>query len=264
VEVGASVKSIFVGDTVCGVTQGGAFAEQAVLGEVSCFKLPEGVDLMRAAAIPVAFGTAHLSLSHRAQLKPGQTVLVLGAAGGVGLAAVQLAKVMGAKVVAVARGAAKGQAIYEMGADVCLDSGCPGFDLAAEVKKAAPQGIDVLFDTVGGRAFDAVARCLKWGAQVLLIGFASGSIPKIAANVALVKNLTLHGVYWGMYLKNDPEVLRASLKQVLVWVADGRLRVPIWRAHPLEDTDKAMAALFNREAIGKVLLLPEPAPPARL
>lgn len=158
VEVGSSVQHLFPGDVVCAITAGGAFASEAVMPESSCFKLPEGVDLTQAAGVPVAFGTAHLALAERAALKPGQTVLVLGAAGGVGLAAVQVAKVMGARVLAVARGVAKGDAVRAAGADAWLDSGGSEFDLTSEVRRAAPEGVDVLFDTVGGRAFDASVR----------------------------------------------------------------------------------------------------------
>uniref|UniRef100_A0A061S5S8 Quinone oxidoreductase-like protein 2 n=1 Tax=Tetraselmis sp. GSL018 TaxID=582737 RepID=A0A061S5S8_9CHLO len=256
IEVGEKVTQFSPGSFVVAVCSSGAFAEECVAPASSCFPLPRGVDVREASAIPIAFGTAHLALVERAKLRPGQVVLVLGAGGGVGLAAVQIAKLLGARVVAVARGGTKGKAVKQFGADHWIDSETEGINLQVEVKKAAPAGVDVLFDTVGGQATHESIRCLRWGAQVLLIGFASGNIPSIAANIALVKNITLHGVYWGMYLSKAPEVVRESLREVLAWAAEGRLRVPICRSFPLEDARLALGVLHSREAVGKVILRP--------
>eukprot|EP00873_Tetraselmis_striata_P023894 jgi/Tetstr1/444158/TSEL_032052.t1 len=265
IEVGPGVASLRPGDAVVAVVSTGAFAAEAVAPEVACWALPPGVDVAAAAGLPIAFGTAHVALALRAGLRPGQVVLVLGAAGGVGLAAVALTKLMGGTVVAVAAGAAKGAAVRAAGADFWVDSADPKLDLRSAVKAVVPSGVDILFDTVGGRAFSAGIRCMKWGGEVLVIGFASGEIPRIATNVVLVKNLTLHGVYWGMYLRNSPSVLRDSMQQLLAWAAEGRLAPRVCARFPLEQVQQALGVLFSRKAIGKVLLLPEaPGPGARL
>lgn len=262
-EVGVSVYGLRIGDTVCAVVPTGGFAAECVADVRSCWRLPAGLDVTRAAGLPIAFGTAHVALSERARLQAGQSVLILGAGGGVGLAAVRVAKLMGARVVAVAGGAAKGAAVQSAGADVWIDSSKADLNLRSEVLNSVPGGVDVLFDSVGGRAFSAGVKCVRSGGQVLIIGFASGSIPSVAANVVLVKNLTLHGVYWGMYLKNSPHVVSRSMRQLLVWLSQGRLDVDVCATFPLNEVHSAVRVLFERRAVGKVLLLP-PGQPSRL
>ncbi|KAK9809173.1 hypothetical protein WJX72_010753 [[Myrmecia] bisecta] len=279
-EVGRDVRTVKVGDMVCGVTNGGAFAEECVIRESSVWVLPAGVDVLAAAGLPVAFGTAHVALEERAQVKPGQTVLILGAAGGVGIAAVQIAKLLGAKVVAVVRGQHKAEVVRQLGADKVVDTSQapqppvaspsgrhtqaqPPPPLRALIKAAAPQGVDVVVDMVGGAPFAEALKTVRWGAQILLIGFASGSIPKIAANVALVKNLTFHGIFWGSYTLHRPRVLRQSLEQLVQWLAEGRIVVPISHKVPLDRAPDAFKAMMSREVVGKVLLLPG-LPQARL
>ncbi|KAG2434122.1 hypothetical protein HXX76_007849 [Chlamydomonas incerta] len=264
-EVASGVKSLRVGDKVCAVRQTGAFAEQAVVPAPAAWKVPEGLALEDAAAIPIVYGTADVSLRHRAQLKPGQTVLVLGAAGGVGVAALQLAKLAGAKVVAVAGGAAKADFLRAQGADAVVDSEAAAAaktPLHKAIKQAAPKGVDVVFDPVGGAQLFEALKCVAWGAQYLVIGFASGDIPKVPANLLLVKNTTMHGVFWGSYMMHQPRVLADSMRQVLEWFAQGKLRVEVFARFPLERVTEAFQVILDRRVRGKVLLTM--APQARL
>jgi sacsin len=252
------VRGLTTGDLVCAVTQGGAFAEEVVAPALCTVKLPASCDAEAAAGLPVAFGTAYLALRDRANVKPGQTVLVLGAAGGVGLAAVQLARVMGAKVVAVARGAAKMEALRGAGADACVDmAGRRPEQLPALVRAAAPGGVDVVFDPVGGAVFTQALRCVRWGAQLLIIGFAAG-VPPIPANIALVKNLTVHGIYWGAHMQHRPAAFRRSLDAVAAMYAAGDVTVHVSHRYALEQAAEAFAVLMNRGVVGKLLLVSGP------
>ena len=285
-EVGDAVTSAFkVGDAVAGVlVGGGAMASEVVVPRASaqCFAVPSGVDLSAAAAFPVAYGTAHVALAHRARLRAGQTVLVTGAGGGVGMAAVQIAKAMGATVIAVARGEEKLDACASAGADYCLDSdalrtpprgeergsggdsggGASSSSAAfAGLRKAvtalAPatrRGVDVFFDNVGGAAFKSGVKCVAWGGQVLVIGFASGEIPTLAMNVPLVKNVTVHGVYWGSYATGDPATFQASARETTRLLREGKLRVRVSHSFALDDASEAFRALAERRAIGKVVV----------
>ncbi|KAG0452324.1 hypothetical protein HPP92_024988 [Vanilla planifolia] len=188
------------------------------------FFVPNGCDLVAAAALPVAFGTSHMALVHRAQLKAGQVLLVLGAAGGVGLSAVQIGKICGAIVIAVAR---------------------------------RLTGVDVLYDPVGGKAMKDSMKLLKWGAKILVIGFASGEVPVIPANIALVKNWTIHGLYWGSYKIHDPRVLEDSLKELLSWLSKNLITIHISHSYRLSEANLAFAAIKDRKAIGKVMVVME-------
>eukprot|EP00198_Chlamydomonas_reinhardtii_P006595 XP_001695931.1 predicted protein [Chlamydomonas reinhardtii] len=260
-EVASGVKSLRVGDKVCAVRQTGAFAEQAVVPAPAAWRVPEGLALEDAAAIPIVYGTADVSLRHRAQLKPGQTVLVLGAAGGVGVAALQLAKLAGARVVAVAGGAAKADFLRGQGADAYW--GHWTFHLFQQPSApTAFTGVDVVFDPVGGSQLFEALKCVAWGAQYLVIGFASGDIPKVPANLLLVKNTTMHGVFWGSYMMHQPRVLADSMRQVLEWFGQGKLRVEVFARFPLERVTEAFQVILDRRVRGKVLLTM--APRARL
>ena len=263
-ESGADVRGLKVGDRVAGVTMGGgAMAEECVIPERMCFPVPAGVSLAQAAAFPVAFGTAHLALTRYTRVTPGQTVLVLGAAGGVGLAAVQVAKALGAVVVAVANGAGKMGALEDAGADHRIDAstlhskgGARKDDYAglkAAVGKISPGGVDVMFDPVGGDGFSNGLRCLKWGGVALVIGFASGDVPRLAMNVPLVKNLSVRGVYWGSHAARAPEELAESLKEVYSMLAAGRCVV---HAFGLDDAHEGFRTIAERRAVGKVVVTP--------
>ncbi|KAG0453385.1 hypothetical protein HPP92_024689 [Vanilla planifolia] len=212
--VGERVSRFRIGDKVCSLAAYGSFAEMIVADEKDLFLVPNGCDLVAAAALPVAFGTSHMALVHRAQLKAGQVLLVLGAAGGVGLSAVQIGKICGAIVIAVARGNEKVELLQLMGVDHVVDSNTE--DVIENVKQFLKSrrltGVDVLYDPVGGKAMKDSMKLLKWGAKILVIGFASGEVPIIPANIALVKNWTIHGLYWGSYKIHDPIILEDSLR----------------------------------------------------
>lgn len=247
------------GTAVAGLTGHGGFAEFALLPAAGALPVPPGMSMTDAAAFAIAYGTSHLALSHRAGLRAGETLLVLGAAGGVGLTAVEIGKLMGARVIAVARGAEKLAVAAARGADHLLDS--DGTDLREAVK--ALGGADVVYDPVGGEPFLAALRAARPEARLLIIGFASGSIPQIPANLLLVKNLTAIGFYWGAYQNLRPDLLRGSLATLLGWYGEGRLRPHVSHVVPLSEAGRALDLLRGRAATGKVVIVPEePAPTA--
>lgn len=256
-EIGKDVKEVKVGDRVCAVVGKGGFSEEVVCASASVFSIPEGCDLISAAGLPVAFGTSHLGLVHRAGLSPGQVLLVLGAAGGVGTAAVQIGKLCGAIVIAVARGQKKTDFLHKMGADYTIDTSAQK-NLKDAVKKILDsrklKGVDVLFDPVGGNQFKESLKVMKWGGHVVIIGFASGEIPNIQANIALVKNITIHGVFWGSYMTNRPAVLRESLQTLVGWLATGSISVEISHRFDLTQANEAFQVMLQRDVIGKVLV----------
>ncbi|KAI5069162.1 hypothetical protein GOP47_0015463 [Adiantum capillus-veneris] len=256
-EVGADVTSVRIGDAVCGVGDVGSFAEEHVLEANKVFLVPDGCDLVATAGLPVAFGTSHLAITHRARLRPGQVLLVLGAAGGVGLAAVQIGKVCGAIVIAAARGKEKAELLKSVGADLVVDpsDGSLIKSVQSFLKGKKLRGVDVLYDPVGGKLFKDSLKVVNWGAQVLIIGFTSGEIPSIPANIALVKNLTVHGIYWGSYFKNQPSILRDSMNELLLWLSKGLIAVHISHKFPLSQANKAFAAISQRKVLGKVLIM---------
>ncbi|KAK6117865.1 hypothetical protein DH2020_048390 [Rehmannia glutinosa] len=254
--VGPGVTKFKIGDRVCSFAALGSFAQFIVADESELFLVPEGCDLVAAGALPVAYGTSHVALVHRAQLRAGQVLLVLGAAGGVGVSAVQIGKVCGAVVIAVARGVEKVQFLKSMGVDHVVDlskenivASVKGFLKARKLK-----GVDVLYDPVGGKLTKETLKLLNWGAQILVIGFASGEIPIIPANIALVKNWTVHGLYWGSYKIYQPRVLEDSQKELLSWLSRGLITVKISHTYSLSEANLAFAALKDRKAIGKVLI----------
>ncbi|OAY71338.1 Quinone oxidoreductase-like protein [Ananas comosus] len=223
------------------------------------FLVPEGCDLVAAGALPVAFGTSHVALVHRAQLKSGQVLLVLGAAGGVGLSAVQIGKVCGAVIIAVARGLEKVQFLQSLGVDHVVDSSKENIIESVRnfLKTRRLKGVDVLYDPVGGKLMKDSMKLLNWGANILVIGFASGEIPVIPANIALVKNWTIHGLYWGSYKIHRPYVLNDSLKELLSWLSKGLISIQISHAYRLSEANLAFSALKDRKALGKVMIVME-------
>ncbi|KAL9247788.1 hypothetical protein vseg_021180 [Gypsophila vaccaria] len=254
--VGAAVDKFRVGDRVVSLANLGSFAQFIVADQSELFKVPEGCDMVAAAALPVAYGTSHVGLVHRAQLKSGQVLLVLGAAGGVGLSAVQIGKVCGAIVIAVARGAEKVQFLKSLGVDHVVDPSQS--DIIPNVKEFLKsrklKGVDVLYDPVGGKLTKDSLKLLNWGANILVIGFASGDVPVIPANIALVKNWTVHGLYWGSYRIHCPSVLESSLRQLLSWLASGLISINISHTYNLAEAHLAFAAIKDRKAVGKVLI----------
>ena len=260
IEVGRDVRGLQPGDAVAALTPGGgAFAAEAIAPAIGVVRLPPGCDLEAAAGLPVTFGTAWMGLNDRARVQPGQVVLVLGAAGGVGLAAVQLAKALGARVIAVARGQSKIDALKSAGADVCIDLAQHKADEVRRlVRSAAPLGVDVLFDPVGGVLATEAFKTMRWGGHIIIVGFASGKPPALPANIALVKNLTIHGLYWGAHMQHDPKAFRASLDAVARLFAAGDIAVNVSHRYSLEQAPEAFSVLLKRGVIGKMVLLPAP------
>lgn len=228
----------------------GGLAEAGVFPENRCTPMPEAMSFEEAAAFQIAYGTSHVALGPRARLASGETLVVLGAAGGVGLTAVEIGARMGARVIAVARGAEKLQVARAAGAEVLIDAETP--DLKAALKAAG--GADVVYDAVGGALGEAAYAALKPGGRYLVIGFAGGEVPKLKLNHALVKNLEIHGLYWGGYLKLDPGLLTGSMAQLFAWYAEGGLRPHVSATFPLERTDEALEMLRARRSTGKIVV----------
>ncbi|KAJ7965178.1 Quinone oxidoreductase-like protein [Quillaja saponaria] len=256
--VGPKVSNFKVGDPVCSFAGVGSFAEFIVVDQTQLFRVPEGCDLVAAGAVPVAFGTSHVALVHRAHLSSGQVLLVLGAAGGVGLAAVQIGKVIGAIVIAVARGTEKMRFLKSLGVDHVVDLGNENVIQSVKdfLKARKLKGVDVLYDPVGGKLTKESLRLLSWGANILIIGFASGDVPVIPANIALVKVIgQCHGLYWGSYKIHQPAVLEDSLRELLSWIARGLITVHISHSYSLHEANLAFSAIRDRKAIGKVMIV---------
>ncbi|WP_296762575.1 NADPH:quinone oxidoreductase family protein [Sediminimonas sp.] len=239
-------------------TRVAVFGGQGGLAEWGCFDaaravpLPDDMPAEHAAAFQIAYGTSHVALDHRARLQPGETLLVLGAAGGVGLTAVEIGKLMGATVIACARGADKLTVAAQAGADHLIDA--TSQDIRAEVR--ALGGADVVYDPVGGAQWQAAFRACKPEARLIPIGFASGEVPQIPANHLLVKNLSVLGLYWGGYLKFRPEVLTDSLRTLLDWYQQGLIKPHVSHVLPLERTEEGLTLLRERRATGKVVITP--------
>ncbi|XP_010244595.1 PREDICTED: quinone oxidoreductase-like protein 2 homolog [Nelumbo nucifera] len=254
--VGNEVSKLKIGDRVCSFAALGSFAEYIVADEKELFLVPDGCDLVAAGALLVAFGTSHVALVHRAGLSSGQVLLVLGAAGGVGLSAVQIGKVCGATVIAVARGAEKVQFLKSLGIDHVVDISKGNiFGSVKEFLKARKlKGVDVLYDPVGGNLTKESLKLLNWGANILVIGFASGEVPVIPANIALVKNWTIHGLYWGSYKIHQPGLLKDSVKELLSWLAKGLISINVFHTYGLSEANLAFSAIKDRKVIGKVMI----------
>jgi NADPH2:quinone reductase len=232
---------------------GGAHADEAVLPAGIVTPIPDAMDYVTAAAFPVAHGTAHFALAHRAALKPGETLLVLGAAGGVGLAAVEVGKHLGARVVAAASTDEKLAVAKEHGADAVVNY--KNDSLRDQVREmTGGKGVDVVFDPVGGDAFQQSVRCIGWEGRILVIGFASGDIPHVAANMILVKNFSVTGVVFGEHSYRYPDDTRKRLTELLAVYADGRFNPRVMATHPLAEGQQAILALAERRAVGKVVL----------
>ena len=228
----------------------GGLAELGCFPADRCVPIPDAMSFRDAAAFLVAYGTSHVALAHKAGLQRGESLLVLGAAGGVGLTAVEIGKRMGARVVACARGAGKLDVARRAGADVLIDSATA--DLRAELK--ALGGVDVVYDPVGGAQFESALRCVKPEGRILVIGFASGDVPQIPANLLLVKNISVIGHYWGGYLAFRPEVITQSLGELMRWYARGDLSPHVSHVLPLERADEALELLRGRRTTGKVVV----------
>ena len=252
IALGEGVKGIALGQRVMALTSVGGFAEIALAAADTLIPLPDGIDFADAAAFTVAYGTSHVALETRAQLKAGETLIINGASGGVGLTALEIGKMMGATVIGLASTEEKRALVAERGADHVFD--VADSDLRDKVK--ALGGADVGYDVVGGDAFNTMLRCMKFEGRLLTVGFASGEIPQVPANLLLVKNISVVGVYWGSYARNNPSVLMKSLVQLTQWLKDGQLRPHVSAVYSLDEATKGLEALASRQSVGKVVIKP--------
>jgi NADPH:quinone reductase len=256
VETGRAVTGLVPGDRVMGVSEavGGGFAQEIVLPEERVFHLPEGMSFEQAAAVPVVYGTTMYALKQRGRLQPGETVLVLGAAGGVGLATVHLAKAMGARVIAAASTDAKRQLTLEHGADHAIDYTQPDWRLQVKALTGG-KGADVVYDPVGGDAFDEAVRAIGWGGRYLVIGFTAGRIPMLKVNMPLVKGYDLLGVRYDVFRDNAWPEARKNLEEVLALFQVGGIRPLVSASYPLQHAVEAMRSITSRQITGKVVLV---------
>ncbi|MFK7763673.1 MAG: NADPH:quinone oxidoreductase family protein [Roseobacter sp.] len=249
-EVGAGVDTLVVGQRIAAYCGFGALAEYAAIPANICVPIPDEMTAEHAAAFLIAYGTSHVALDYKAHLKRGERLLVLGASGGVGLTAVELGKLMGAEVVAVARGADKLAVAKQAGADHLLNSETD--DIRDIVKGLG--GADVVYDPIGGAQFKAAMRACRPEARLIPLGFASGEVPQIPANHLLVKNLTVIGFYWGGYTRVNPKVLTDSFEVLTQWYVEGKIRPHVSHVLPLTEANDALDLLRDRKATGKVVV----------
>lgn len=253
--VGEGVTHLRPGQRVAALSGLGGLAEKVVVSADRVVPIPDDMPYEVAAGFLVAYGTAHVGLDHRARLLPGEVVLVHGAAGGVGLAAVEVAKAMGATVIATASTPEKMELAAQHGADYTINY--REEDFRQRVKELTDgRGADVVFDPVGGPVFEQSLRCIAWEGRLLVIGFASGKIPSVPAGLVLVKNCAVVGLYWGAYADRDPMVLTDSLATLFRWYEEGRLHPHVSATYPLEQAGDALRALQRREARGKIVVTP--------
>ena len=254
-KLGQGVSGLKPGDRVLGFASYGAARELIALAADRLIKIPDSVDFDRAAGLCVTYGTTLHALKDRARLKPGETLAVLGAAGGVGLAAVELGKLMGARVIACASSAEKIAFARRHGADDGIDYGKD--DLKEALRRATDdRGADVIYDPVGGPYSEPALRSIAWLGRFLVIGFAAGEIPKLPLNLVLLKGCDVLGVFWGSWIERDRKGHRANTEQLLAWCAEGKLSSHVHAVYPLQDAPAALKAIAARQVMGKVILRP--------
>jgi len=253
-EVGSDVKDFAPGDRVLGMTGWNGYAEEVVIDSFRCMKIPSSMDYPTAAGLSMTYGTSYHALVQRGQLRKGETLLVHGAAGGVGTAAVEIGKLLGAKVIASGGDDAKLErvrAAYDVDGVVNYRTE----SLKDRVKAlSGGSGADVIYDAVGGDIFEQSLRCINWEGRLLVIGFASGTIPAAKANLILLKGCSVVGVFWGAFSARDPETNRKNFDQLFAWHSEGKLRPLISHTFPLERAADALNAVKNREVVGKAIL----------
>ena len=253
ITVGSSVKNLQIGDRVAALSQLSGYAEQAVVQEKSVFKIPTKMSFDDSCALLCAYGTSHYALKQRAQLKKNEILVVLGASGSTGIAAIQIGKIIGAKVIAVSSNPEKQKIAKDNGADISI-----GYDnLKEELKSISNgKGVDVIFDPVGGDIFDTVARTMARSGRLLVIGFASGTIPKLAVNLALVKEFSVVGVFWGAFTRGEPEEYKKNMIELFEWYQKDLLKPLIEENYPLSEAAKVLEKILARGAKGKIILKP--------
>ena len=250
--VGEGVQRFQAGQRVMGLTGYGAFAEEILVPENQLIPVPDGMNDHTAAAFSMVYGTSYHALKQRANIQPGETLLVLGASGGVGLAAVELGKAMGATVIAAASSAEKLAVAKEAGADDLINYAEE--DLKDALKQRYPKGVDVIYDPVGDKFTEAAIRNMAWNGRLLIVGFAAGDIPKIPANLALLKGCSIVGVFWGAFTQKEPQTNIQNIMELMQLFNQGKINPRISQVFPFEEYEQALAALTSRTAKGKVVL----------
>ena len=253
VKIGSNVSSFKIGDRVAALSQLSGYAEQAIVQEKSVFKIPSKMSFDDSCALLCAYGTSHYALKQRANLKKNELLVILGASGSTGIAAIQIGKIMGAKVIAVSSNSEKQKIAKDNGADISI-----GYDnLKEELKSISNgKGIDVIFDPVGGDIFDTVARTMARSGRLLVIGFASGTIPKLAVNLALVKEFSVVGVFWGAFTRSEPIEYKQNMIELFNWYKEGLLKPLIQDSYPLSEAAVVLEKILARGAKGKIILKP--------
>jgi NADPH2:quinone reductase len=253
--IGAGVTDVAPGDRVMSNTGWGAARESIAVPARQLVKLPEGLDFDRAAGLTVTYATTLYALRERAQLEPGETLVVLGAAGGTGLAAIELGKVMGARVIACASSDEKLTFARAHGADETVNYATE--ELRNALKKLSGEhGVDVVYDPVGGPYAEPAVRSLAWHGRYLVVGFAAGEIPKLPLNLVLLKGCDIRGVFWGAWTKREPQAQRELMTEIAQWSAEGRLSAHVHAVYPLAEIATALKAIADRKVMGKIVLRP--------
>lgn len=251
--VGEKVSHLKVGDRVMALTGWGSCAEQVAVPAYNILPMPQGMDFSTAAAFSMTYGTAMHALTQRGALQAGETLLVLGASGGVGLAAIEIGKAMGARVIAAASSAEKLEVARQAGADELVNY--QDEDVRERLRTLTKgQGVDVVIDPVGGDLFETVFRSIAWNGRMLVIGFASGTIPSLPANLPLLKGAAVIGVFWGSFAQRQPQDNVANFQQLFAWYAEGKLKPLVSQTFALEDTAQAINTLAARKAVGKLVI----------
>ena len=251
--VGEKVSHLQVGQRVMALTGWGSCAEQVAVPAYNILPMPEGMDFPTAAAFSMTYGTAIHALKQRGALQEGETLLVLGASGGVGLAAIEIGKAMGARVIAAASSAEKLEVARQAGADELINY--HDEDVRERLKTLTRgQGVDVIIDPVGGDLFETVFRSIAWNGRMLVIGFASGTIPSLPANLPLLKGAAVIGVFWGAFAQRQPQDNVANFQQLFAWYTQGKLKPLVSQTFPLEETAAAINTLGARKAVGKLVI----------
>jgi NADPH2:quinone reductase len=253
VELGEGVEHVNLGDRVIAMVGWGGFAEEVVVDQNSLMPVPKGMDFVTAAGFTMTYGTSHYALKQRAALRPGESLLVLGAAGGVGLAAVELGTLAGARVIAAASSDEKLALCREYGASETINYSHESIKERTK-ELTGGQGADVIYDAVGGDAFDQAIRCINWKGRLLVIGFASGRIPELPVNLVLLKGCQVVGVFWGAFTAREPDENAANLAELGNWYREGKLKPYVCKTYPLTQAGDALYAIKNREARGKIVL----------
>jgi len=253
--VGADVQGFTPGDRVLAAVPLGAFAERAAVPARAAMRMPEGMSFEEGAAFPIVYPTSYAGLVFRARLERGENLLVHAAAGGVGIAAVQIGKALGARVIATAGGPEKLAIARQAGADVVIDYASG--DWVDAVKQATGgRGADVIYDSVGGDVTDGSLKCIAWNGRLLVIGFASGRIPEVKLNRVLLKNIALVGLHWGAHAMYEPARIGETFDALFALLAAGKIRPLVYRTYALDELPEALAALGSRRSWGKVIVRP--------